>query len=118
MPTRWRPALRAATWGLAACIAVAMLMPAQTIPQPGGSDKLHHMLAFGALSVPAAMLYPGRALGVVLCVIVFGGALELIQPLTGRFAEGADLIADGIGALAGVGIGLMLNRILAARTGP
>jgi len=95
-----------------------MLMPAQAIPQPGGSDKLHHMLAFGALSVPATMLYPGRILAVVLCVIVFGGALELIQPLTGRFAEGADLIADGIGALAGVGIGLMLNRILAARTGP
>ncbi len=104
--------------GLAVFIAVAMLMPAQAMPQPGGSDKLHHMLAFGALSIPAAMLYPGRIMLVVVCVILFGGALELIQPMTGRFAEGADLIADGIGALVGGGIGLILSRVLAARARP
>ncbi len=115
VPARWRPFLMGAMLGLALLIAVAMLVPAQVMPQPAGSDKLHHMLAFGALSVPAVMLYPARIIVVVMGVIVFGGALELAQPLTGRFAEGADLVADGIGALVGGGIGLIVNRMLAAR---
>jgi VanZ family protein len=38
---------------------------------------------------------------VALATLAYGGAIEIVQPITGRAAEWADLLADGAGAFAG-----------------
>ncbi len=83
---------------LAIVISVFALIPVTLPPGAPGSDKLHHLVAFGALSLPCAVLFP-RALIVVLPgAVLLGGMIELIQPSVGRHRELADFVADIVGA--------------------
>ena len=103
----------AVTIVLALIIAVLTLAP---IPSggPSGSDKLYHILAFACLAFPLPLVRPRLTIWVVVGVIAYGGAIELIQPFFGRQAEWADLVADGIGAILGAVVarqlGLWLRR--------
>jgi len=104
------PIAIAATLALAAAIGILTLAPISGIQSPG-SDKLHHVLAFAALAFPLPAMRPRMAIRVVLGVIIYGGFIELIQPLFGRSAEWADLLADGLGAAIGAGAGLATGKI-------
>ncbi len=105
------------TFLLALVIAVLTLMP---MPAGGsgvpGSDKLHHFLAFACLAFPLPLLRPRLTIWVILAVILYGGAIELIQPFFGRQAEWADLLADALGAVVGAVVarqlGILLRRYL------
>ncbi|MBK5946393.1 hypothetical protein CCR83_08055 [Rhodobacter veldkampii DSM 11550] len=103
----------AVTIVLAVIIAVLTLAPMPS-GGPAGSDKLYHILAFACLAFPLPLVRPRLALWVVLGVIAYGGAIEAIQPVFGRQAEWADLLADGIGAILGAVVarhlGLRLRR--------
>lgn len=46
--------------------------------------------------------------------LLFGGAIEVIQPFVGRSGKFADFTADAFGALIGVGVGLTLRTITIA----
>jgi len=48
--------------------------------------------------------------------LLFGGAIEPIQPDVGRAGEGADFLADVLGAGFGAALGLALRTFLARRT--
>ena len=56
-PGRKRVA-HALTAGLATAIFVLALIPLPSPPQVPGTDKTHHFIAFAALVLPAALLYP------------------------------------------------------------
>ncbi len=87
---------------LTVVIALLTLMP--QVPGPTGIpgfDKLAHFIAFAALCVPLAWRYPHLWRAVALATLVYGGVIEIIQPLTGRTAQWGDLVADGAGAFAG-----------------
>jgi len=103
----------AVTIVLAVIIAVLTLAP-MPAGGPAGSDKLYHVLAFACLAFPLPLVRPRLAIWVVLGVIAYGGAIEVIQPFFGRQAEWADLVADGIGAILGAVVarqlGLWLRR--------
>jgi VanZ family protein len=104
----------AAFWGtalIAVTITTAMLMPG-TGRQPDipGIDKVQHFLAFLALTFPVCARRPRAVLWIVPAAIVLGGAIELIQPLTGRTREAADFVADTAGAVVGALLGLRLAR--------
>ncbi|HEV8035793.1 teicoplanin resistance protein VanZ [Yoonia sp.] len=99
---------------LAVIIAVLTLLPLSAPQGLPGTDKAHHLLGFAALTLPAALLYP-RSLAIVLpCSLLFGGAIELIQPYVGRQGELADFVADVMGAWIGVGVGLALRIVTIA----
>ena len=70
-----------------------------------GADKVHHAIAFFALSVLLLALFERRRYAAV-CVslLVFGGAIEVAQYLMpyGRSAEWEDLAADGLGVVLGL----------------
>lgn len=102
--------------GLAVVIAGLTLMPPGLFPKgPHGIDKLYHASAFAALVFPTAILRP-RATGAAASLsLLYGGAIEAIQPLVGRTADISDLIADGLGVLIGIGLGLVARRILIER---
>lgn len=99
---------------LALTIAVLTLLPATPGPQAilPHQDKLHHFIAFAALAFPIAVARPQWVWTAGLIMLIFGGLIEVIQPYVGRGREFADLVADGVGIMAGSALGLFVNRLL------
>ena len=99
-----------ATALLAAVIAYLTLTP----PRPAAldgllSDKAYHAIAFAALIFPGALLYFRSLIWLIPAALVFGAAIELIQPLVGRSAEVADFVADVVGTACGLALGLIVR---------
>ncbi|GGE32537.1 hypothetical protein GCM10011360_20490 [Primorskyibacter flagellatus] len=99
----------AATLLIALAIGWFTLRPIVVI-EVGGSDKLHHLVAFGLLTLPLSVTRPRWIPWVLLAAVAYGAAIEIIQPYVGRFREWADLLADAAGALIGAAAGLALSR--------
>ena len=91
-------------------LTVAMLWPLDA-PAPQGSDKLVHFIAFAALAFPLARTGRFGLLPVFLGASAFGGAIELIQPSFNRSADVNDWIADVVGVVLGIGLGLLYRRL-------
>ena len=93
-------------------LTVAMLWPLQAQPPaPEGSDKLVHLIAFAALAFPLARTGRFGLLPVFIGASTFGGAIELIQPSFNRSADVNDWIADVVGVILGIGLGLLYSRL-------
>lgn len=73
------------------------------------SDKIYHFLAFTILVIPVAIFNPRALAWVLPASLLFGGAIELIQPHVGRQGEWLDFWADFAGVVFGAGLGLILN---------
>ncbi len=93
------------TLAVAIILALATLLP-MPAGGPPGSDKLHHLLGFAALTLPATVLVPRRALLILGLAVAYGGLIEIVQPWVGRHRELADWIADAAGAGIGSVLGL------------
>ena len=93
-------------------LTVAMLWPLETPPPaPEGSDKLVHFVAFAALAFPLARTGRFGLLPVFIGASAFGGAIELIQPSFNRGADINDWVADIVGVILGIGLGLLYRRL-------
>lgn len=91
-------------YGCLAAVAVLSLVPAATLPDPGVSDKLSHLVAYAVLCLLGLAAYPGRAAfaWMVIGLLGYGALMELLQTLSpGRSMEGADILANGAGVLIG-----------------
>lgn len=95
---------------LAVVICLLTLTPISVQGAPG-SDKLYHLLAFGALAFPLAFGSPRNAVWVAILAIGYGALIEVIQPYVGRSAEWGDLLADAIGACLGAFAGWSVARL-------
>lgn len=96
------------TAGLALVILALSLIPLPAPPPVPGTDKLHHLIAYAALTLPCAVLWPRALIWVLPCIILQGGLIEIVQPWVNRMGEWADFVAD----LKGVAIGLCLGLCL------
>ena len=95
-----------------AVLTTAMLWPLDAPPPaPEGSDKLVHFIAFAALAFPLSRTGRIGLLPVLIGASAFGAIIELIQPTFNRSAELSDWIADTLGVLIGIGIGLVYRRV-------
>jgi VanZ family protein len=74
------------------------------------SDKAYHVIAFAALILLGTLLYLRSLIWLILAALVFGAAIELVQPLVGRSAEIADFVADVVGVACGLILGLIMRR--------
>ena len=93
-------------------LSVAMLWPLEAPPPaPEGSDKLVHLAAFAALAFPLARTGRFGLLPVFVGASAFGGAIELIQPSFNRSADVHDWVADVVGVILGIGLGLLYRRL-------
>ena len=93
-------------------LSVAMLWPHEAPPPaPEGSDKLVHLVAFAALAFPLARTGRFGLLPVFMGASAFGGAIELIQPSFNRSADVNDWVADIVGVILGIGLGLLYRRL-------
>jgi VanZ family protein len=93
---------------LALLITALALMPAPPRQMDLGWDKLNHVLAFAALGLCAVFGWRSSRvarLAVLLALLAFGGAIELLQlHVPNRSGEWGDLAADAIG----IGLGALL----------
>ena len=95
-----------------AVLTVAMLWPLEAPPlAPEGSDKLVHLVAFAALAFPLARTGRFGLIPVLIGASAFGAIIELIQPTFNRSADLNDWVADTLGVLIGIGLGLAYRRV-------
>lgn len=99
------------TFILALVVAALTLGPATAPPLPGG-DKLHHLLGFAALALPAALFSPRDLWIIAPLLVLFGGAIELVQPYFGRSRELLDAAMNAFGVATGGAVGLFIQRRL------
>ena len=93
-------------------LTVAMLWPMdQPPPTPEGSDKLVHLAAFAALAFPLARTSRVSLLLIFIGASAFGGLIELIQPTFNRSADLNDWIADILGVMLGIALGLIYRQV-------
>jgi VanZ family protein len=93
-------------------LTVALLWPMdQPPPAPEGIDKLVHLAAFAALAFPLARTSRVSLLLVFIGASAFGGLIELIQPTFNRSADLNDWIADILGVMLGLALGLIYRRV-------
>jgi len=88
-------------------LTIGMLWPLEPSPiHLANIDRFIHVIAFAILSFP--LIYTNRLnfLTVLIIFSVFGGTIEIIQPLSGRSAE----IYDWVANIAGIFSGLFLVR--------
>ena len=102
-----RPRLWLGLWWLAiACGIVVSLVPPPPIDAPHGSDKLVHLLCYGALAVGAVQLFATRAalLRAGVGLVALGVALELAQEAFThtRMLDPRDAAANTLGVLLGM----------------
>jgi len=85
-------------------------------PSIHASDKFLHFLAyFGLAGLATTALRHRRAIILAAtALILFGGALEILQAFTGRDAEWLDEAANTIGVLTGACAGLLFLRLVGA----
>ncbi len=106
------------------CAAIAVIITVCMIPPPPlalpqNSDKVEHFLAFFLLAAGAVQIFRTRA---AVCwagvgLIALGIGIELAQGAftTNRMADPMDALADSIGVLAGLAVGLTPLRDLLLR---
>ncbi len=92
-------------------ITVLSLWPQSELPDVPGGDKAHHVFAYAVLMFPVASRRPDRWIWFGLLFIVYGGVLELLQPLVNRYGTWPDFIANVVGVVAGVVIAALLSRM-------
>lgn len=108
---------------VAATIAMAALVGFLTLGPPSGdiaefphADKVWHFLGFAALVLPTALLTPRDLPKALILLILFGAAIELVQPFVGRARELADFLTDVLGLGAGAWAGLALRACFRRET--
>lgn len=100
---------------LLAVLTLALLPPSRYVPTTVW-DKANHVFAFAVLGVLGCAAYRARTAKVLLGLLAYGAAIEVLQALTPyRSAEAADVVADAVGLLLGWQLGRMLRQSGASR---
>jgi VanZ family protein len=106
-------ALARGTFAVAVLVSLAVLFaPQSEVPAaPPGVDKVVHVLLFAALAVSGRWAGIGRR-ALTLMLVLYAAVGEVVQELTplARSASVADLLADLVGVLFGLGLWALLTR--------
>jgi len=126
LPSRASRLVDALLWGAAVVWATATVVwtlgptPPEADSFPN-ADKVLHLIAYAVMVLLLSLAadrrpirgpgpFPGSARWLAIVVVAAGGILELVQHLTGRDTELLDWIADGLGALLGLWVWMLVNR--------
>ncbi|GLS91696.1 hypothetical protein GCM10007916_27650 [Psychromonas marina] len=93
-------------------ITLLSLTPLPHLPAVPGSDKVHHLLSYGALFFPIALARPKGWIWIGVFFFLWSGAIELIQPYVNRYGELLDMLANGVGLFCGFVIALLINMAI------
>lgn len=101
----------AITTVLLTAITVLSLTPLDELPAAPGSDKLHHLLAYAALSIPLSLRKPKYWWLIVIFFLAYSGLIEIIQPYVNRYGEWLDMAANSIGIILGICVAKLFSYI-------
>ena len=101
-----------ATVVIAILIGLATLTPVEELPAVSGSDKLYHLISFAILTLPITIIRPKAVWVIFILSVVYGGAIEVLQPIVNRNCELADFLADVGGAMLGMALSRAFGRLL------
>ncbi len=114
--SRTAPPATVVRTALARGAVLETVLPAAPPPAPEGADKLVHLVAFVALAFPLARTGRFGLIPVLIGASAFGAIIELIQPTFNRSADLNDWVADTLGVLIGIGLGLAYRRVRQRRS--
>jgi len=102
------------TLAVLATVTALSLSPLPELPLPdvASSDKLHHLLAYALLALPASIAGPRGWIWIALGLVAWSGLIEIVQPFVNRHREWADMVANGSGVLIGSTAGTAARRYL------
>jgi len=97
-------------WGVT--IGYLSLSPLSALPEIEVSDKLEHFAAYCLLGFLAVLARKSKhgMIWIVAAAVLYGGAIEIIQPYVNRHMELGDFIANACGALFGATLGFASVR--------
>jgi VanZ family protein len=98
-------------------IAYGTLTPIDGSVIPG-SDKWKHFVAFAVFVFPISLFKPKWTWLIFLIGVLYGGAIEIIQPYVNRYREMGDFWANTIGAIIGVIIARFILILKFRRASP
>ena len=87
---------------LLAVISFLSLKPTGVAVPAVGFDKIYHCLAYTALVMPIALKKPANWKFMVAVLMLYSGAIELVQPMIGRHGDWLDFIMNVSGLMIGV----------------
>jgi VanZ family protein len=96
-------------------VTVLCLLPVGALPPVQLWDKLEHMIAYAALAATGCLGFTGSRSRIIIVVslLALGIAIELAQSLVpGRDTSAADLLANGLGIIAGIGLARLFAAIV------
>jgi len=88
------------------------LSPLDKLPPVPGGDKSHHLIAYAMLVFPVALRRPRRWQCITLFFVVYGVAIEFIQPYVNRYGEWLDMVANCLGLVCGILLAKLLSGSL------
>lgn len=100
---------------LLAVITLLSLTPLPGVAAVPGDDKIHHFLAYAALTFPVVLRKPKYWLWIGLFFICWSGGVELLQPCVNRYGDWLDMVANGAGVVCGMLLALLINWIFPVR---
>ena len=98
-------------------IAYGTLTPIDGLVIPV-SDKWKHLVAFSVFVFPISLFKPKWTWLIFLIGVLYGGAIEIIQPYVNRYREMGDFWANTIGAIIGVIIARFILILKSRRASP
>ncbi|PZQ49697.1 MAG: hypothetical protein DI556_09505 [Rhodovulum sulfidophilum] len=93
---------------LLAVVTAGSLDPAQPLPGVLPWDKGRHFLAYAAIALPIALARPRRWGWLIVALLGWSIAIEIIQPFVGRSRDIRDFLANA----TGVGLALLVSEVL------
>ncbi len=107
------------SWLIVLAIGILSMIPGQYRPYTAFPSKIEHMAAFILAGGLFALFYRRRINPAIIVIglTLYGAVLELGQLwIPGRHARFIDIAADGLGALIGVALAWIVQRICVSLT--
>ena len=92
-------------------VTLLSLTPSPNLPSVPVTDKTQHFIAYGALMFSVALKRPKYWLLIGFFLILWSGAIELIQPYVNRYSDWMDLAANSAGVVSGALLALFISWI-------
>ena len=92
-------------------ITFLSLYPLQEQPSVPGSDKIHHLIAYSALTICVGLRRPSNYILLIILFSLYSGLIEIIQPYVNRFREIEDFLFNNLGIFIGLTLGIVINKI-------
>lgn len=109
---------RAAAWLCLLAIGVLSLVKPSLRPVTILPHDVEHAAIFALAGLAVGLGYPNHSVRNMIALTVFAAAIELAQLYApGRHARWTDFAVDALSACAGVGLALLVGRLLPRRLG-